>query len=176
MKKLLALAVLVPTGMMAVNAKKQEPTTMTEKTSKTVIKGDTVKVHYTGTLADGTKFDSSKDRGEPLAFQAGMGQMIPGFDAAVMGMKVGEKKTVKIAAKDAYGEHNPALVLNTKRSQFPGGVVPNVGDRFQAVEPGTNIAHIAKVTKVTGDEITLDANHELAGKELTFAIELVEVS
>ena len=111
--------------------------------------GKKVKTHYRGTLDDGTQFDSSYDRGEPLEFTCGAGQMIKGFDAAVVDMQVGEKKTVHIPAADAYGEHNP---------EMPSGMpVPAV------------------VIDVTPEAVTLDANHELAGKDLNFDIELVEV-
>jgi peptidylprolyl isomerase len=174
MKKILALAVLVPCSVLIADTKKQELAPMAVE--KVVTKGAQIKVHYTGTLTDGTKFDSSRDRGTPLAFQAGAGQMIPGFDAGVLGMKVGEKKIIKIAAKDAYGECDTRLIINVTRAQFPEGKLPSIGDRFQAVEQNSNRVRIAKVTAINGDTITLDANHELAGKDLTFDIEVVEIS
>ena len=126
--------------------------------------GKKVKTHYRGTLDDGTQFDSSYDRGEPLEFTCGAGQMIKGFDAAVVDMQVGEKKTVHIPAADAYGEHNPEMVLT-----FPAEQVPNI----EQIEKGMPVP--AVVIDVTPEAVTLDANHELAGKDLNFDIELVEV-
>ena len=137
-------------------------------------KGKKVKVHYTGTLDDGTKFDSSLDRGEPIEFVCMAGQMIPGFDAAVEDMAIGEKKTVHIPAADAYGEHNPEMVLT-----FPAEQVPNIEQiekgmkLFLSTPSGMPVP--AVVIDVTPEAVTLDANHELAGKDLNFDIELVEV-
>ena len=143
--------------------------------AKTVAeKGDTVKVNYRGTLDDGSQFDSSYDRGEPLEFTVGSGQMISGFDAAVEGMKVGEKKTVRLEAADAYGEPREELVVS-----FPVDQVPNLdqlseGDRIFLQGPmGQPIP--AVVTSITEEAVTVDANHDLAGKPLNFDIELVEV-
>ena len=124
--------------------------------------GKKVKTHYRGTLDDGTQFDSSYDRGEPLEFTCGAGQMIKGFDAAVVDMQVGEKKTVHIPAADAYGERNPEMVIT-----FPAEQVPNIEQIGMPVP--------AVVIDVTPEAVTLDANHELAGKDLNFDIELVEV-
>ena len=128
--------------------------------------GKKVKTHYRGTLDDGTQFDSSYDRGEPLEFTCGAGQMIKGFDAAVVDMQVGEKKTVHIPAADAYGEHNPEMVIT-----FPAVQVPNI----EQIEKGMKLPVPAVVIDVTPEAVTLDANHELAGKDLNFDIELVEV-
>ena len=128
----------------------------------------------TVTLDDGTQFDSSYDRGEPLEFTCGAGQMIKGFDAAVVDMQVGEKKTVHIPAADAYGEHNPEMVLT-----FPAEQVPNIEQiekgmkLFLSTPSGMPVP--AVVIDVTPEVVTLDANHELAGKDLNFDIELVEV-
>lgn len=136
--------------------------------------GKKVKTHYRGTLDDGTQFDSSYDRGEPLEFTCGAGQMIKGFDAAVVDMRVGEKKTVHIPAADAYGEHNPEMVLT-----FPAEQVPNIEQiekgmkLFLSTPSGMPVP--AVVIDVTPEAVTLDANHELAGKDLNFDIELVEV-
>ena len=137
-------------------------------------KGKKVKTHYRGTLDDGTQFDSSYDRGEPLEFTCGAGQMIPGFDAAVVDMKVGEKKTVHIPAKDAYGEYRDDLILH-----FPAAQVPNInqihkGDRLYLTNAQGQPIPV-KVIDVDAEGVTLDANHELAGKDLNFDIELVEV-
>ena len=136
--------------------------------------GKKVKTHYRGTLDDGTQFDSSYDRGEPLEFTCGAGQMIKGFDAAVVDMQVGEKKTVRIPAVDAYGERNPEMVIT-----FPAEQVPNIEQiekgmkLFLSTPSGMPVP--AVVIDVTAEAVTLDANHELAGKDLNFDIELVEV-
>ena len=128
--------------------------------------GDKVSVHYTGTLDDGKQFDSSKGR-EPLSFTVGAGQMIAGFDAGVVGMKVGESKKIHIDAKDAYGERSDEFVVNVPASQAPQGL--QVG---QKVALG---GRPAVVTKITPDTVTVDANHELAGQALNFEIELVSI-
>ena len=120
--------------------------------------GKKVRVHYTGTLADGTKFDSSLDRGEPLEFTCMAGQMIPGFDAAVKDMELGEKKTVVIPAADAYGEYREDLLQKVPVDQIPGG------------QPCPVL-----VRDISDGMVTFDMNHELAGKDLTFEIELVEI-
>ena len=125
-------------------------------------KGKKVKVHYTGTLDDGTKFDSSRDRGKPIEFTCMAGQMIPGFDRAVDEMAVGEVRDVHLEPKDAYGEPNPAMMLNAKVGQK---LYVFMGNRPVPVT----------ITRAEGGEVTLDANHELAGKALNFNIELVEV-
>ena len=136
--------------------------------------GKKVKTHYRGTLEDGTQFDSSYDRGEPLAFTCGAGQMIAGFDAAVKDMQVGEKKTVHIPADQAYGEHRDDLVITFPASQVPSISDINVGDKVMLSGPmGQPIP--ATVTAVGEPGVTVDANHELAGKPLVFDIELVEV-
>lgn len=133
--------------------------------------GDTVKVHYTGKLDDGTVFDSSADR-EALEFTLGAGQLIPGFDNAVVGMAVGDNKTVTIPFDQAYGPYHEQMVVEADRSQFPPEADPQVGMQFESRgEDGQNF--VVAVTSVDGDKITLDANHPLAGKDLTFEIEVV---
>ena len=137
-------------------------------------KGDTVKVNYTGKLDDGTVFDSSEGR-DPLEFTIGAGQLIPGFDAAVVDMAPGEAKTVSVPPEEAYGPYHEQMVVQANRSQFPEGVEPEVGQQFESrSEDGQNF--LVTVTEVDGDKVTLDANHPLAGKELTFDIELVEMA
>ena len=137
--------------------------------------GKKVKVHYEGTLDDGTKFDSSYDRGEPLEFTCMAGQMIKGFDAAVIDMEVGEKKTVHIPAHEAYGERNEDMVHTIEIDKLPGSERLEVGQKvmLSTVDgrplPALCVAKDAKT-------VTLDMNHELAGKALNFAIELVEVA
>ena len=136
--------------------------------------GDTVKIHYTGTLDDGTQFDSSRGR-EPLEFQLGSGQVIPGFDKAVDGMAVGEQKTVNIPADDAYGQRNEQMIQEVPRSQLPADLAPQEGMALQAQQPDGNVVNL-RVTAVSEEAITVDANHPLAGEALNFDIELVEIS
>lgn len=132
------------------------------------------RVHYTGTFNDGTKFDSSYDRGEPLEFVCGGGMMIKGFDEAVKTMAVGEIKDVHLMPEEAYGMPNPDNIFVVKISQLPGSEELSVGEQVQLQDQmGTPIP----VTVTAKDEvnITFDANHRMAGKELNFKIELVEV-
>ena len=136
--------------------------------------GKKVTCHYRGTLDDGTQFDSSYDRGEPLAFTCGAGQMIAGFDAAVVDMQVGEKKTVHIPAKQAYGERRTDLILHFPAAQVPNIERIHVGDRLYLTAANGQPVPV-KVTNVNLEGITVDANHELAGKDLNFDIELVAV-
>lgn len=136
--------------------------------------GKNVKAHYRGTLDDGTQFDSSYDRGEPIAFTCGAGQMIKGFDAAVMDMQVGEKKTVHIPAAEAYGERRDDLILNFPAAQVPNIEQIKVGDKLYLQGPGGMPVPVT-VIEVALEGVTLDANHEMAGKDLNFDIELVEV-
>lgn len=132
--------------------------------------GSTVRVHYTGRLEDGTVFDSSRGR-EPLEFTVGTGQVIRGFDDAVTGMRPGELKTVTIPAADAYGPHREELLLRVGRDQFPAGVEPQVGQQFQMSQGEQSF--VVNVTEVHGENVTLDANHPLAGRDLRFDLELV---
>lgn len=136
--------------------------------------GKKVKTHYTGTLDDGTKFDSSYDRNEPLAFTCMAGQMIPGFDAAVRDMEVGETKTVRLEPADAYGEYNPALVQKVPRANVPNAEQLPVGGTVYMRGPDGSPFPV-RVAEVTDDTVSFDMNHELAGKALTFEITLVEV-
>ena len=135
--------------------------------------GDTVRIHYTGTLDDGTEFDSSSGR-EPLEFALGGGQVIPGFDAAVDGMTVGENKSVTIAADQAYGERHEQLVQQVPRSALPDEIKPEVGMQLQSRSPEGQVMNLI-VTELADDSITVDGNHPLAGQSLTFAIELIEI-
>lgn len=135
--------------------------------------GDTVSVHYSGRLSDGTVFDSSEGR-EPLTFTVGSGQVIPGFDEGVVGMAPGETRTVDIPADQAYGAYQDGLSVQVDRSQFPDGVTPEVGQQFEVGQSdGSNI--VVTVTEISPTTVTLDANHPLAGEDLTFDIELVDV-
>jgi len=135
--------------------------------------GDTVKVHYTGTLADGKQFDSSVGK-EPLEFTLGSSQVIAGFDKGVTGMKAGEKKTVTIPAAEAYGLYRDDLVFTIERSQLPTNITPAVGMRLQMLQQDGSNA-VVTIKELTNATVTLDANHELAGKDLTFELELVEI-
>lgn len=134
-----------------------------------------VKAHYVGTLDDGTKFDSSVDRGEPIEFTCGVGQMIPGFDAAVEKMTVGETKTVNIPAAEAYGERNEELLQTVPTSQIPNADQLPVGEQIYLSGPGGQPIPVVVVEK-TEENVVFDMNHELAGKDLTFEITLVEVA
>ncbi len=135
--------------------------------------GDTVKIHYTGTLDDGTQFDSSAGR-DPLEFELGGGQVIPGFDSAVEGMAVGENKNVRIEPDQAYGERHEQLVQQVPRSALPDDLEPQVGMGLQSQSPDGQVMMLI-VTEVGDEEITVDANHPLAGQALNFDIELVEI-
>jgi len=135
--------------------------------------GDTVQLHYTGTLLDGTTFDSSEGR-DPLQFEVGSGQIIPGLDVAIPGMKVGDKKVVKIGADDAYGQVNPEMRQAVPREGIPAEIPLEVGIQLQMQTPD---GQAMPVTVIDVDEatVTLDANHPLAGKDLQFDIELVKI-
>lgn len=133
-----------------------------------------VKVHYTGTLNDGTKFDSSYDRGEPLEFVCGAGMMIKGFDEAVKDMAVGETKDIHLQPEEAYGMPSEENIVTMEISQLPGSEGLEVGQRV-ALQNSLGQPVPVTVTKKTATTITFDANHEMAGKELNFKIELVEV-
>lgn len=135
--------------------------------------GDTVRIHYTGTLEDGTQFDSSSDR-DPLEFNVGSGQVIPGFDNAVDGMSVGETKSVSIEPGDAYGERHDQLVQEVPKSVLPENIDARIGMQLQGQSAEGQMTRFT-ITAVTDDTITVDANHPLAGQKLNFDIELVEI-
>ena len=138
-----------------------------------VTQGSRVKVHYTGKLDDGTVFDSSVG-GQPLEFTVGQKQMIPGFEQGVVGMEQGETRTVIIAADQAYGVHRPEGVFEVDRSEIPDSIPLEVGMQLQATSADGQPAQMT-VLELSDDKVRLDANHPLAGKDLTFEIELVEV-
>ena len=140
---------------------------------KTASDGDTVRIHYTGTLEDSTVFDSSLER-DPLEVTLGEGMLIPGFEEAVRGMHVGQSKTVTISPEEAYGPHLDEMVLVIEREQLPPELNPVVGQQLQMPQQDGRVI-IALVTDVSETTITVDANHPLAGKDLTFEIELVEI-
>lgn len=136
-------------------------------------KGDNVKVHYKGRLTNGEQFDSSEGR-EPLAFTVGAGQMIKGFDDAIPGMEVGEKKTINIAPADAYGEKNADAIIEFPKSNIPEDMKLERGMKLQLQNQAGQPIPVV-VTDIKDDVVVLDANHELAGKELVFDIELVGI-
>jgi peptidylprolyl isomerase len=135
--------------------------------------GDTVQLHYMGKLQDGTVFDSSRER-HPLQFTIGSGQVIAGFEQAVIGMKIGELKTARIPMEQAYGPHRDDMIVTMDRSKLPAGVNPKIGQRLEITQVDDQTS-LVTVTEVTESTLTLDANHPLAGKELTFDIELVGI-
>ncbi|WP_370171711.1 MULTISPECIES: FKBP-type peptidyl-prolyl cis-trans isomerase [Hyphomonas] len=135
--------------------------------------GDTVHIHYTGTLNDGTTFDSSEGR-EPLSFQVGSGQIIPGLDSAIPGMTVGDKKTVNVACDEAYGQVNPEMTQAVPRADIPADIPLETGTRLQMQTQNGQVIPVT-VTAVDDSTVTLDANHPLAGQDLTFNIELVKI-
>jgi len=135
--------------------------------------GDTVKVHYTGRLGDGRVFDSSRERG-PMEVTVGAGQVIPTFEEALTTMQPGEERTVTIPAEQAYGPRRPDLVVSVDRAEFPEHIKPTVGQELQVRQDGGETA-IVKIAEVSDQQVVLDANHPLAGEDLTFDLELVEV-
>ena len=135
--------------------------------------GDTVRIHYTGTLDDGTVFDSSEGR-DPLEFAVGSGMIIPGLDKAIPGMAVGDKKVVNVPSAEAYGDVNPDARQAVPRDQFPDDIPMEVGTQLQMQGPNGQ-AMVVTIAEVAEAEVTLDANHALAGKDLTFAIEIVDI-
>ncbi len=136
--------------------------------------GDTVRLHYTGTLIDGSTFDSSQGR-DPLEVTVGSGQIIPGLEAALPGMLVGEQKRVAIPADKAYGEAKPEARQSVPREEIPAEIPLEVGLQLQVQTPTGQVMPVM-VVEIEEDSVTLDANHPLAGQDLTFDIELVEIA
>ncbi len=139
----------------------------------TAKEGDTVLVHYRGELNDGSVFDQSAES-EPLQFTIGSGMLIPDFEQAVLGMNAGDSKTINIEAANAYGTHREDLVINVERSQFPDHIDPVIGQQLQLTQPDGQPINV-KISDVSPEAVTLDANHPLAGQDLTFEIKLVDV-
>ena len=139
-----------------------------------VKQGDTVKVHYHGRLTDGTTFDSSSGR-EPLEFQVGSGQVIKGFDDGVSGMEIGQKKTIHIPVDDAYGQKEENMIVEFPRSNFPPELSPEVGMSLNMTNGSGQVIPVT-IVEIKEDSVTLDANHPLAGQDLIFDIELVEIA
>ena len=136
--------------------------------------GNTVSVHYRGTLTDGTEFDSSHGRGETLTFQVGAGQMISGFDAALPGMAVGETKNISITADEAYGQPNPELIGDIPKEAFPPGFSFEVGTMVQGQDENGRPL-VGQINESQEETVTVDFNHPMAGKDLNFEIELVSI-
>ena len=143
-------------------------------TAATVKKGDKIKVDYVGTFEDGTVFDSTEKHGAPLQFEVGAGQLIKGFDEAVVGMKVGQEKKITLKPADAYGEHNPQMLKEVPREQLPQDRAPEVGMGLYISLPN-GARFPALIAKVSDKTITLDLNHPLAGKTLKFSIKVAEI-
>ncbi len=139
-----------------------------------VEKGNTVKVHYTGKLSDGSVFDSS-DGGQPLEFKVGDGNLIPGFENGVVGMEVDDTKTVVIPSNEAYGEAREDLIMEVPKDNLPAELAAEVGMELVSKQPdGQEV--VVKITEVKDDSIMIDANHQLAGKDLAFEIRVVEIA
>lgn len=136
--------------------------------------GDLVKVHYTGTLDDGSMFDSSVDR-DPLQFVIGEGMLIPAFEQAIVGMLPGEARSVHIPADEAYGPYMDELILEVDKNQMPPYLNPEEGMQLQITQDDGS-STVVKVVKLTDEKVYLDANHPLAGKDLNFSIELVDIA
>ena len=135
--------------------------------------GDTVQVNYTGMLADGTVFDSSIGK-QPLEVVLGKGQVIPGFEKAILGMRVDDNKTVTISANDAYGPLRKELIFEVPKENLPEGAVPQVGQQLRGTKTDGSTM-IATITRISDKTVTLDGNVPLAGKDLTFEIGLVKI-
>tara|TARA_Y100000593_G_C4243622_1_gene303509 strand:- start:541 stop:975 length:435 start_codon:yes stop_codon:yes gene_type:complete len=140
----------------------------------TVKEGQSVKVHYKGTLKDGTEFDNSRSRGETMEFEVGSGQLIKGFDTAVRGMGIGEVKTVTIPSTEAYGEVNPTAFRTFPKDTIEGADSLQVDSVVEGASSGGH-PMLARVSSISDDTVTLDLNHPLAGKDLTFEIELIDI-
>ena len=136
--------------------------------------GDTVKIHYTGSLDDGTVFDSSRDS-DPLEFTLGASQVIPGFEEGVLGMEVGQSKRVEIEPENAYGDPNPELLFPMPRDQFPDHIEPEIGLQMQ-MQTAESPPFMVTIVAIEGDIVTLDANHQLAGKKLIFDLEVMGIN
>ena len=136
--------------------------------------GDTIQVHYKGTLSDGTLFDSSEGS-EPLEFKVGEGRVIPGFEKGVIDMKVGDKKTINIPCLEAYGELNDEMKITLPRTEVPADMKPEIGMEMHLTDENGQVIPVL-VIDLSEDTITLDANHPLAGEDLTFELELMNIA
>ena len=136
--------------------------------------GDTVKVHYMGRLEDGRVFETTKNH-QPLEFVMGSGKIIPGFEKSVLGMEVGDTKTIRIPPDEAYGPRRQDLIVDIKKSDFPDNIRPAIGQRLQIRQPNGHFIDVI-IMDMNEDLVTLDANHPLAGNSLIFDVELVEIA
>lgn len=137
-------------------------------------KGDKVKIHYKGSLDDGTVFDSSEGK-QPLEFEVGDGSVIPGFDTAVEGMEIKEEKKINIPFAEAYGPVRTELIVQVDKSNFPENITPEIGQKLSLRQPDGNPINVT-ITEISEEKVTLDANHPLAGQNLNFEISLVEIN
>lgn len=151
-----------------------EPIPDREQYMPQALKGNTVKVHYTGTLDDGSTFDSSRGR-EPLEFTLGEGQIIPGFENGILGMECGEIRKLDIEPADAYGDHVDDLVQAVERDKIPEDIDVSVGARLE-VQMQNGESTVVTVIDSDDDSVTMDGNHPLAGETLHFEVELVEIA
>lgn len=135
--------------------------------------GDAVKVHYTGKFEDGTVFDSSEE-GKPLEVTIGSGNVIPGFEKGIVGMKNGESKTITLPPEEAYGKVRQDLIVEVKKSEVPEHINPSVGLSLQMKQPNGDVVNLV-ISDIAEETVTLDANHPLAGKTLVFEIEIVGI-
>ena len=172
-KNTVLLIILLLATVSIIGCTKGQTAPLNIDTTQVAEDGYRVTVHYTGTLSDGTVFDTSRER-EPLQFVMGAGIMIPGFEDAVRGMHVGEIKTVTLSPEEAYGPYREDLVIFLSREELPSGMSIAVGQKLQ-IQTDDGVVTIAPVIAVSDEGITVDANHPLAGKELTFEIELLKV-
>jgi peptidylprolyl isomerase len=136
--------------------------------------GDKVRVHYTGTLEDGSVFDSTEGQ-EPFEFTIGSGEVLPDFENAIVGLEPGDETEVKIISENAYGDYRDDLCFPVEKSYFPEGIEPKVGEFFSLQLKNGNTV-VVKVKEIQNETIILDANHPLSGKDLNFKIKLVEIS
>ncbi len=143
-------------------------------TQRTAQAGDSVLVHYTGKFKDGNVFDSTEGR-EPIRFTVGSGELISGFDRGVVGMAVGEKKSVQMESQEAYGDYRDDLVFKVKREELGPEIDPEEGMVLRMRDANGN-SMPARIIEVAAEEVTIDANHPLAGQEITFELELMELS
>ena len=136
--------------------------------------GDKVKVHYTGTLEDGSQFDSSRERDQPMEFTIGKRELLQGFENAVVGLELNESRSVSLTAEEAYGAHDPSQIIEMPRTQIPSELKLEIGLRLQGQRPKGETV-LFSVVAINETSVTLDSNHPLAGKALTFEIELLEI-
>jgi peptidylprolyl isomerase len=147
-----------------------------DKAEQGIVKsGDKVKVHYTGTFDDGNVFDSSEKHGQPLEFEIGAKQVIPGFENAIIGMKLGEEKSIRLEPSEAYGDINPQLTKKIERDHLPKDQEPKTG-MILVINLPNGMQIPARIVEVTDKDVTIDLNHPLAGKTLNFKFKVIEIN